>query len=318
MTMTETTTTTAPLTMDTALLARLTGGLGDSKSLQKLCADFGQLYCEFLPDVFQSETGLTLQVHYHGFESGLMTDLIAELGENVALSDGQLRNWSPNFVLACGNGFVITLMENLLGALPETIEEPIERPLSQIELDLSQMVFEKIANVLRSGINVAGSFEPLLEKAHNAEDRPKPEEDHVDEFAVSIRMEVSLGQVTSEFFLVIPQKALLKTVVTLPKSAGQGGRGRKEWQEQIAEQVRRSQVTLEARIRLETLTLNTISRLVAGDVIAFQDKGDVMVDVSANGKDLYRCEFGRAGDRYTVRVKDNVSTEDDILQHFMT
>lgn len=316
--MTETSVSPTPAKIDMSLLARLTGGLGDSKSLQKLCGDFGQLYCEFLPDVFHSETGLTLQAHYHGFESGLMTELIAELGENVSLADGQLRNWSPNFVLACGNGFIITLMENLLGALPETIEEPIERPLSQIELDLSQMVFEKIASVLRSGINVAGSFEPLLEKAHNAEDRPKPEEDHVDEFAVSIRMEVSLGSVSSEFFLVIPQKALLKTVVTLPKSAGQAGRGRKEWQEQIAEQVRRSQVTLEARIRLETLTLNTISRLVAGDVIAFQDKGDVMVDVSANGKDLYRCEFGRAGDRYTVRVKDNVSTEDDILQHFMT
>lgn len=316
--MTETSTSSTPATIDMSLLARLTGGLGDSKSLQKLCADFGQLYCEFLPDVFHSETGLTIQVHYHGFESGLMTDLIAGLGENVSLADGQLRNWSPNFVLACGNGFVITLMENLLGALPETIEEPIERPLSQIELDLSQMVFEKIANVLRSGINVAGSFEPLLEKGHNAEDRPKPDEDHVDEYAVAIRMEVTLGSVTSEFYLVIPQKALLKTVVTLPKSAGQAGRGRKEWQEQIAEQVRRSQVTLEARIRLETLTLNTISRLMAGDVIAFQDKGDVMVDVSANGKDLYRCEFGRAGDRYTVRVKDNVSTEDDILQHFMT
>lgn len=304
--------------MDRALLARLTGGLGDSKTLQRICADIGQLYSEFLPDVVHSETGMAIQVHFNGFDSGMMTDQIAELGDNVVLADGQLRNWSPNFVLASGNGFVMTLMENLLGALPETITEPIERPLSQIELDLSIMVFDKIANVLRSGVNAPGGFEPLLEKPHNAEDRPKLDEDHVDEYAVTVKMGITLGQVTSEFFLIIPQKALLKTVVTLPKSVGQGGRGRKEWQEQIAEQVRRSQVTLEARIRLETLTLNTISRLIAGDVIPFRDKADVMVDVSANGKDLYRCEFGRAGDRYTVRVKDNVSTEDDILRHLMT
>jgi flagellar motor switch protein FliM len=104
----------------------------------------------------------------------------------------------------------------------------------------------------------------------------------------------------------------------MPKSKNQAGRSRKEWQEQIAEQVRRSQVTLEARVRLESLTLATVSRLIAGDVIAFRDKGDVMVDVSANGKDLYRCEFGRAGDRYTVRVKDNVSSEDEILRHLMS
>ncbi len=315
--MTETITEKAP-GMDRALLAKLTGGLGDAKTLQRLCSDFGQLYVEFLPDVFHSETGLTIQIHYNGHESGLMTDLIADLGDNVSLTDGQLRNWSPNFVLACGNSFVITLMENLLGALPETIQEPIERPLSQIELDLAVMIFDKIANVLRSGVNAPGGFEPLLEKAHNAEDRQKPDEDHVDEYAVTIKLGVTLGTVTSEFYLVVPQKALLKTTVTIPKSKNQAGKSKKEWQEQIAEQVRRSQVTLEARIRLESLTLSTVSRLIAGDVIPFRDKGDVMVDVSANGKNLYRCEFGRAGDRYTVRVKDNVSSEDEILKHLMS
>ncbi|MFN3506505.1 MAG: FliM/FliN family flagellar motor switch protein [Allorhizobium sp.] len=317
MIMTEAQTETAPA-MDRALLAKLTGGLGDSKTLQKLCADFGQLYVEFLPDVFHSETGLSMQVHYNGHESGLMMDLIADLGDNVSLADGQLRNWSPNFVLACGNGFVITLMENLLGALPETIQEPIERPLSQIELDLAVMVFDKIANVLRSGVNAPGGFEPLLEKAHNAEDRLKPEEDHVDEYGVTVKLGITLGTVESEFYLVIPQKALLKTVVTMPKSKSQSSKSKKEWQEQIAEQVRRSQVTLEARIRLESLTLATVSRLIAGDVIPFRDKGDVMVDVSANGKNLYVCEFGRAGDSYTVRVKDNVSSEDEILKHLMS
>ncbi|MDQ0419814.1 flagellar motor switch protein FliM [Peteryoungia aggregata LMG 23059] len=315
--MTETISEKAP-GMDRALLAKLTGGLGDSKTLQKLCADFGQLYVEFLPDVFHSETGLSMQVHYNGHESGLMTDLIADLGDNVSFADGQLRNWSPNFVLGCGNGFVITLMENLLGALPETIQEPIERPLSQIELDLAVMVFDKIANVLRSGVNAQGGFEPLLEKAHNAEDRLKPDEDHVDEYAATVKLGITLGTVTSEFYLVIPQKALLKTTVTMPKSKNQAGKSKKEWQEQIAEQVRRSQVTLEARIRLDSLTLATVSRLIAGDVIPFRDKEDVMVDVSANGKNLYRCEFGRAGENYTVRVKDNVSSEDEILKHLMS
>ncbi len=315
--MSEPHTETAPR-MDRALLAKLTGGLGDSQTLQKLCSDFGQLYVEFLPDVFHSETGLTMQVHYNGHDSGLMTDLVADLGDNVSLADGQLRNWSPNFVLACGNSFVITLMENLLGALPETIQEPIERPLSQIELDLAVMVYDKIANVLRSGVNAPGGFEPLLEKAHNAEDRLKPEDDHVDEYAVTIKLGITLGPVESEFYLVIPQKALLKTVVTMPKSKSQTSKSKKEWQEQIAEQVRRSQVTLEARIRLESLTLATVSRLIAGDVIPFREKGDVTVDVSANGKNLYRCEFGRAGDRYTVRVKDNVSSEDEILKHLMS
>lgn len=303
--------------MDKALLARLTGGLGDRKTVEKLCSDFGHLFIEFLPDVFQSETGLQVEVHYNGHEAGLMSELIAELGDNVALADGSLRNWSPNFVIGCDNAFIITLMENLLGALPETIEEPIRRPLSRIELDLSVMVTGKIASVLRSGIDVPGSFEPQLGRPHNAEDRPKLEEDHVDEYGAVVKMGVELGPVASEFYVVIPQKALLKTVVTVPKSRNQAGQSRKEWAEQMAEQVRRSQVKLQARILLQPLSLDTISRLAVGDVIAFHDRGDVMVDVSANGKNLYRCEFGRAGEHYTVRVKDNVSSEDEILRHLM-
>ncbi|PZU84396.1 MAG: flagellar motor switch protein FliM [Shinella sp.] len=316
MTMAEAKTKAAPA-MDHALLSRLTGALGDKKTVEKLCADFGNLYSEFLPDIFHSETGLDMQVHYKGHESGLMNDVIADLGDNVVLADTSLRNWSPGFVLGCNNSFIITLMENLLGALPETIEEPVHRPLSRIELDLSSMVFDKIANVLRSGVNAPGGFEPLIEKPHNAEDRTKPEDDHIDQFAVVIRMGIDLGPISSEFYLVIPQKALLKTVVTVPKSKGQMSRNRKEWADQIAEQVRRSQVTLEARIRLQTLTLKTISRLAAGDVIPFEEKGDVTVEVSANGKEMYRCEFGRAGEKYTVRVKDNVSSEDEILRHLM-
>ena len=302
--------------IDGALLARLTGALGDKATLERICADFGKLYCEFLPDVIHSETGLTVEVAYNGHDSGLMNDLIVNLGDTVALADISLRNWCPQFTLACGNSFVIALMESLLGGVSDTMEQPVDRPLSGIELDLASMVFGKIGNVLRSGVNAPGGFEPLIEKPINAADRAKPEPDHVDPYAALIRIGVTLGSVTSELMLVVPQKTLLKTAVTLPKSKQQTGKN-KEWFDQLAEQVRRSQVTLEARIRLQSLSLGTVSKLAPGDVIAFQDNGDVTVDISANGKELYKCEFGRSGEKYTVRVKDTITTDDEILRHLM-
>jgi flagellar motor switch protein FliM len=219
--------------------------------------------------------------------------------------------------MACGNGFVITLMETLLGAQPEFIAEPIKRPLSNIELDLAVMLFERFANVLRSGVNAPGGFEPIFERPHNWENRPKPEADHVDEFAALVHMSVKLGKIVSEFALIIPQKALLKTQVTAPKSKNQVSKARKEWAEQLANQVRKSQVTLEARVALESLTLLTVSKLAPGDVIPFLEKGDITVDVSANGKDLYACEFGRAGDHYTVRIKTTHSSDNEILRHLI-
>ncbi|SIQ02818.1 flagellar motor switch protein FliM [Rhizobium sp. RU35A] len=303
--------------IDHALLAKLTNGLGDRKTVEKICGDFGQLYSVFLPDVFHSETGIGIEVSYVGFQSGLMRDLIAELGDTVSFSDGQLRNWCPNFVLACGSGFVIALMERMLGAEESMVQQPPERPLSDIELDLATMVFERIANVLRSGVNAAGSFEPLLERPHNAGDRPPPDPEAPLEYGATIRLAIDLGKVTSEIALIIPQRALLKTKVVVPKPKGQVAKNRQEWHDKLMEQVHRSQVTLEARIRLQTLALQTISRLAVGDVIPFEDKDDVKVQVRANGKDMYNCEFGRSGERYTVRVRDNVSTEDELIRHLI-
>ena len=303
--------------MDRKLHALLTGSLGDQATIAKIGNQFGELYSAFLPDVFNSETGFEIQIRYEGTETGLMNQLIADLGENVALVDASLRNWSANFTLACSNSFVIGLMECMLGSDPDMIEEPIERPLSKIELELSTMVFERIASVLHSGVNAAGGFEPVLEAPHNADDRPRPAADHADQYAAAIRMAIQLGNVTSEFALVIPQKTLLKTQVVVPKARGQQSKTQEKWTEQITEQVRRSQITLAARIQLEPLSLDTIARLAPGDVIPFLDRGDVMVDVSANGKDLYTCEFGRSGAHYTVRVKDNVAADGDLLRQLI-
>lgn len=303
--------------MEPALLARLTGGLGDRRTIDKICSDFGQLYADFLPDVIHSETHLAVEVEYVGCETGLMSDLVAEIGEDCAVADASLRNWCPGFVMTCGNGFVMTLMESLLGATPDSIEPPVQRPLSKIELDMAAMVFEKIGSVLKSGVNAPGAFETIIEKPQNADHRSKSAEDYPNHYGATIRLTIALGPVSSEFTLIVPQKALLKTHVVLPKSKSSIGKAQKEWADQIGEQVRRSQVTLEARIRLQTLTLRTISKLAAGDVIPFLDLDDVHVDLSANGKDLYVCEFGKSGANYMVRVKDNVSTDDEILRHLM-
>jgi flagellar motor switch protein FliM len=303
--------------MEKALLARLTGALGDQKTLERLTQDFGSLYQAFLPDVLQSELDLAVEITYEGYKSGLMSELVGGLGDNVALSDASLRNWCPSFVIACGNAFVITMMENLLGATPDTIFQPPMRPLSQIELDLSVVVFDKIAQVLRSGVNATGGFEPSIEPPHNADARLAPEDETSDPFAVSIRMGLKLGKVTSDFYLIVPQQYLLKTTVTIPKPKGEFSRDREQWTESMSDQVRRSRVTLEAKIPLQSLTLAAISKLTAGDVIAFRDSEEIVVDVSANGREMYNCEFGRSGENYTVRVKENVSNENDILKHLL-
>lgn len=305
-----------PSPMDHALLAKLTGRLGDKATVEKIASAFGLVYSEFLPDVIKSETDVDVTVAYVGCDVGYKNDLIADLGDNITLVDATLRNWSQNITLSCGNGFVITLMEHLLGATADTIEQPADRLLSVIERELAITVFDKIANVLRSAVNAAGGFEPALEPPHASEARAKPAEDKPDEFAAAINMSITLAGISTDFALIVPQAALLKTTVAAPKAKSQSARS-SEWSEQLSEQVRRSNVTLDAKIRLEDLTLRTISKLAAGDIIPFHDRGDVRVDVSANSRELYVCEFGRSGENYTVRVKDTINSDDELIRHLM-
>ena len=303
--------------IDPALLAKLTGGLGDRGKVAKICSSFGDVYSEFFPDIIKSETGLDVTVGYLGSEIGYKNHLIDDLSPNVTLVDATLRNWSQNITIACGNGFVITLMEHLLGATADTIEEPADRLLSIIEIDLAVMVFDKIAKALRSAVNAPGGFEPSLSAPHAHETRSRPPEDRPDEFAAAINMSITLAGIVSEFSLIVPQTALLKTNVTPPKPKRQASGKSPEWTEQLGDQVRRSHVTLEAKIRLQDLTLRTISKLMAGDVIPFRDNGDVRVEVSANSKELYVCEFGRSGENYMVRVKDTMNSDDELIRHLM-
>lgn len=303
--------------MDPMVLARLTGSLGDNRTIGRIGAEIGALYADFLPDVFESETGLPIKVDYAGCESGLFSELISRIGPNFSTVDVALRNWCPHFVIAAGNGLSIALMATMLGALPEDIADPEERPLSLIELDAAALVFSKVAGVLRSAITVPGGFEPVLETPVNRPDRIASDLEQGGDFVLAVRLSVLLAPVASEIIIIIPQKALLKTRITPPKASLKMQAANTEWADHLNEQVRRSHVTLEARIQLKALTLGTIARLAPGDVIPFFDEEDVHVEVNANGKELYACEFGRSGQNYTVRVKDNTTSDEELLRHLL-
>lgn len=304
-------------TLDKRLLARMTGALGDPQTLGKICAELGQVFGEFLPDVLKSETGLDIAIAYAGFESGEKTALLRKLGDGVALSDCTLRNWC-DFTISCDSPAIIALTEMLLGAEPEAVEESPPRNLSAIELEVAALMVEKIANVLKSAVNAEGGFEPLVGKPCNADKHPAPGPDEPTLYAACVTITMGIGPVLSTFAIVIPQQVLLKTSIVFPQGMNQARRNKSAFQDKIEEQVRRSMVELQARIRLENLTLGQVSRLQAGDIIPFHDAKDVRVEVNANGRDLYVCEFGRSGARYTVRIADTHGSEQDILHHLMS
>jgi len=304
-------------TIDPKIFSLLTGELGSNQAVSKICSELGQVLTAFLPDVVESETQLKLSFFYEGCETGYKTDLISDLDDFMILVDGSLKNWCSDFTIACPTSVIMAMVECMMGGDLSAIVEPEARPASTIELEMAPMITDTIASVIKSAVNAPGNFEPLLSKPYNAAKRPKPADDYVDMHAALIRMKVEFGALVTHFSVIIPQKVLLKTVVKAPVATTAGHKTPEGWAELLQDQVRRSEVRVEARIHLTPLKLGAISRLQPGDVIPFLEKGDVHVQVSANGRDLYSCEFGRAGDQYTVRVKDTAGSEEDLIRHIL-
>jgi flagellar motor switch protein FliM len=303
--------------IDPQIFALLTGQLGSRQAVGKICSEFGQVLSAFLPDLVELESQLKLTFAYEGCTTGYKNDLIADLDDYMILVDGSLKNWCPDFTIACSTTVVMAMVECLMGGDKTAIVEPEARPASSIELEMTPMITDKIASVIKSAVNAPGNYEPLLSKPYNAAKRPKPADDYVDMHAAQIRMKVEFGAVVSEFSVIIPQKTLLKTVVKAPVAVTAGGKNGPDWSDILKEQVHRSEVRVEARIHLTPLKLGSIARLRPGDVIPFLDAGDVHVQVAANGRDLYSCEFGRSGDQYTVRVKETAGTDEDLLRDLL-
>lgn len=306
-----------PAKIDPTVFALLTGELGSRQAISKICSDLGQVLTTFLPDVVESETQLKLAFFYDGCEVGYKNDLIAEIEENMVLVDGSLKNWCPDFTIACSSGVVMSMVECMMGGDQNTLAQPENRAASAIELEMAPMLTDNIASVIKSAVNAPGNYEPILSRPYNSGKRPKSPDDYVDMFAARMKMKVEFGKIVSHFSVIIPQRNLLKTTVKAPVAVHAAGKTTADWTEVLKDQVRRSEVHVEARIHLTPLNLGTVSRLQPGDVIPFLEHGDVHVQVSANGRDLYSCEFGRAGDQYTVRVKETAGFEEELIRDIL-
>ena len=118
-----------------------------------------------------------------------------------------------------------------------------------------------------------------------------------------ITLQVAFGGLSAPLRILLPQEAVLKATIVLPKPEGAAASDPPEWAESLTRQVRRSNVTLRARISLAPMTLGDIVRMKPGDVLPFADGHDVDVRLDANGRDLARCELGRSGSRYMLRLR---------------
>lgn len=297
------------------VLARLTGHLGDAKTVARCCADVAALQCLLLGDILREEMQVDLDIEYLDHQSGLNSSIIEKLGRDYTLTSVNLRDWCPHFIVGVKNNLPIAMIARLLGDTTPPSGEGENRLLSSIESEIAALLLARVVSVLRSGLKGASEAAPTQSAPYPSHEYAQQAADVEDDFAAAVRLRAKLGELDGEILLVIPQNVLLKTTITKP--VAQLTDGRQDQDAQLTERVLRSQVDLCARIRLTPLKLGSIARLQPGVTIPFEDLGEVSVDMDANGRTMYRCEFGRSGDNYSVKIKSNANPDGNSLKQIL-
>jgi flagellar motor switch protein FliM len=265
--------------------------------------------------MLREEMQVDLELEYASHQSGMNSAIISSLGSDYTLVSIGIRNWCPHFVVGVKNNLPIAMIAQLLGDPAPQSGEGESRALSSIEDDIAALFLARVVSVLRCGIKVPGDHEPILSAPFPAGKYTQHAVDVEDDFVAAVRLQATLGQLESEIVILIPQNVLLKTTITRPTAQLTDGRPQQD--EQLTDRILRSQVDLCARIKLTPLKLSSIARLRPGVTIPFEDIGEISVDMDANGRTMYRCEFGRSGDNYSVKVKSNASPEGNAIKQIL-
>lgn len=294
------------------LIDRMTGKLGTPGQIQERGLLFQAALGPALEEKLQLMTGLEIDVRPGKIMTGRRRELWNELIADSIFCTGGVRGWSDTLSYFCGAPLVIGLVECLLGgADPETIE-PVDRPLSSIELDMSLVILENFSEVVAA--SVSKDDKPKRASVENPQSSvPDPEDDPAPDFhAAAVGFEFEFGGSSTFAYFVAPHEKLLDTKpakrATLKAEEEQA---QSDWRERLSKRVVGSDVRLEARIPLDQMKLSDISRLQPGDVLAFPEGGSASVILGGNGKDIYRCALGRTGQRYMVRIESPTGIEEN-------
>ncbi|WP_420410612.1 FliM/FliN family flagellar motor switch protein [Hoeflea sp.] len=314
-----------PQGFDSDLLDRMIGAMGDAQVIETKCQALIHALCAPLEEAFQAAANIEITARPGDIHQGRRRELLKALGHDAVYCESEIPGWSQEIASLCGTKLIIALVECLLGGSDPEDLDIVARPLSAIELDMSFLVFEQLAETLQSivaksaaskdtggkGIgNKAEVSKPLLEI-------PEEEDDVLADFhAAAMTVNLEFGNSSTPLTLIVPQSVLLKTKRFAGTTAKKPGDKSDDWAERLSERVSRSQINLQAAVALAPLPLGDISRLQPGDLIGFADDGDIEVTLSANGKALYTCALGKSGSQYMVKVEGPAGPDENWRSDF--
>jgi flagellar motor switch protein FliM len=209
-------------------------------------------------------------------------------------------------------GFVLSLIQILLGGDPNEPTPRGERPFTKIEKNLAQKIFEISAKSLQT------AFEGVTEATFRLE-----RQDTLADTSILGRRDAPVVVATLNFralgvggkmIVVIPQTALLPMRQKLAREiVSEGPAGDPRWAKQMQTGVSYAEISVKGVLEELPMTLGEIAALEVGHVLKLRGSGMGRVRLECGEHDLFWCQLSQVDGRYTLEVEEPILEERDIL-----
>ncbi|MBZ9809881.1 MULTISPECIES: FliM/FliN family flagellar motor switch protein [unclassified Mesorhizobium] len=303
----------SPLQARSLIIERLVGDSGEAAQVIGTGRAMAERAAPLLQKSLTSELGVPVTVDLRGVEVSRVAEARSRAGDTFAMTIVASATSSDAMTLVIDAPAIAVTLCTLFGGDPEMPASPIERDLSQIEIDVSTMVFQQVAQALNGSGRRSLDLRLPVPRAISGSEAKR----HVlrDGAAIRIVFGISTPADSGTVTVTMPQRVVLAS----RDSAAAGGENDQgaNWRARFSEEVMRSTVALEATMPLARLTLGDLADFEIGQIIEFEETAQSQARLGARGKTLFVCEFGKLGQNYTVRIKHPYDAGQDFIDGLM-
>jgi flagellar motor switch protein FliM len=213
-------------------------------------------------------------------------------------------------------GFVLSLVQILLGGDAADTQEHRSRPFTKIEMNLVQKVSDLTAKSLQAALRglIEASFK--TERQEMIVDTGIVGRRDAPVLVVNILFQ-SLGM-NGRIAIVIPQTALQPIRQKLARDiTSESAAGDPRWTRQMQTGISYAEMTVKGILEEIPMTLGEVAEIEVGHVLKLRGSGMGRVRLECGEHDLFWCKLNQVDGRYTLEIEEPIVEEMNLLDDIM-
>ncbi|BCH30973.1 flagellar motor switch protein FliM [Mesorhizobium sp. L-8-10] len=298
------------------ILERLVGDTAEPDRITGAAHKFAQRALATIVQNINRHLSSPLGMELEGIELGRYGNALSGSGETNAVAIIQSVISPDALLLDLEPATVSLLVSAFLGGDPELAPAHIDRPLSQIELEIATTALQEVAEAFNgSGPRSLKLRLPVPTAFSGQEIRKQVLRDGP---SVRIVFRLTSPRSTGRLSVTMPQRVLLTPRDETEEPEVEAQVDQSAWSERLREEVRKSSVTLDAVVPLSQMSLGALAALQVGQILEIPAAAQSTTRLSARNKTLFVCEFGKLGQNYSVRIKHPFDESQDFVDRLLS